>query len=112
MTNEDIERKCHQYAREATPSYTNGDFDRYAIAQACEDGAEWRINSVWHDKNEVIIKPGFILLEFQNKHELCYSIWRVKSADVAATWGKFMGNYKVIRYAYVKDLLPIKEDEK
>lgn len=73
-------------------------------------GAEWRINSVWHDVDEVIIKPGFILIEFQNKHELCYNIWRVKSTDIAAAWGKFMKENKAIRYAYIKDLLPIKED--
>lgn len=76
------------------------------------DGAKWRINSVWHDVNEVIIKPGFILIEFQNKHELCYNIWRVKSTDIAAAWDKFMKENKAIRYAYIKDLLPINEDEK
>lgn len=53
MTNEDIERKCLAYSQAATPSYTNGDFDRYAIAQAYEEGAKWRINSVWHDASEI-----------------------------------------------------------
>lgn len=91
-------------------------FDRFEIGDPPSnidkfiEGAEWRINSVWHDVNEVIIKPGFILIEFQNKHELCYNIWRVKSTDIAAAWGKFMKENKAIRYAYIKDLLPIKED--
>lgn len=70
------------------------------------------INSVWHDVDECIIKPGFILIEFQNKYELCYSIWRVKSTDIAAAWDKFMKENKAIRYAYIKDLLPINENDK
>lgn len=42
--------------------------------RAIEMAQNEKINSVWHDANEVIIKPGFILIEFQNKHELCYNI--------------------------------------
>lgn len=53
MTNEDIERKCLEYSQAATPSYINGDFDRYAVAQACEEGAKWRINASWHDASEI-----------------------------------------------------------
>lgn len=49
MTKEDIERKCLEYSQAATPPYINGDFDRYAIAQAFEDGAEWRIR-VWENR--------------------------------------------------------------
>lgn len=48
MTQEQIEIKCQDYSNSATPSFVNGTFDRLAIAQAFEDGAYWRIDSVWH----------------------------------------------------------------
>lgn len=55
MKIEDIEKKSLEYAKTATPSYVFGDFDKYAIADAFEHGANWRINSVWHyiDKKEI-----------------------------------------------------------
>lgn len=37
-------------------------------------GAEWRINSVWHDAKEVIIKSGYILVEFKTKRSVSYNI--------------------------------------
>ena len=91
MTNEDIERKCLEYSQAATPSYTNGTFDRYAIAQAYEDGAEWRINSVWHKPSaygeelkgdvEVIAKTKrgfrfekFDVVGYSNEYRLCKCI--------------------------------------
>lgn len=104
MTNEDIERKCHQYAREATPAYTNGDFDRYAIAQAFEDGAEWRINSVWHNKEEIPDLSQDILIIFKN--EICTIL-----IGAVHTLSE-LKHYDYTNWAYVKDLLPIKEDEK
>lgn len=105
MTNEDIERKCHQYAREATPSYTNGDFDRYAIAQAFEDGAEWRINSVWHDAKEKPADGEVILIVTDDNHPI---ICGPNNSDFFKT----LTDLRMERWAYVKDLLPIKEGEK
>lgn len=107
MKREDIEKAANEFADR---EYEYNDIDRDALYKGFYWGAQWRINSVWHDASEIIIKPGFILIEFQNKHELCYNIWRVKSTDIAAAWGKFMKENKAIRYAYIKDLLPIKEE--
>lgn len=39
MKIEDIEKKSLEYAKTATPSYVFGDFDKYAIADAFEHGA-------------------------------------------------------------------------
>lgn len=102
MEREDIERKCHQYAREATPAYTNGDFDRYAIAHAFEDGAEWRINSVWHDKSEIPDLSQDVLIIFKNK--ICSIL-----IGAVHTLSE-LKHYDYTNWAYVKDLLPIKED--
>lgn len=109
MTNEDIERKCHQYAREATPAYTNGDFDRYAIAQAFEEGAKWRINSVWHDTSEI---P-----KIENENILAIGeddiVMPIRLCEnLQESWADRMKYLHIKKWAYVKDLLPIKEDQK
>lgn len=49
MTREQIEKAADDYAANTSPTYTNGDYDCIAIAEAFEHGAQWRINSVWHD---------------------------------------------------------------
>ena len=61
-------------------------------------GAEWRINSVWHDMNE---KPNgifVILADFgQEEYSLGISLDGIESAK---------------RWAYVSDLLPERKEEK
>lgn len=69
-------------------------------------GAEWRINSVWHDAKEVIIKSGYILVEFKTKRSVSYNIWKIERADVVSYWNVFMAENKIIRYAYIDNLLP------
>lgn len=101
MTNEDIERKCLEYSQAATPSYTNGTFDRYAIAQAFEDGAEWHINSVWHNATEIPEIAQILLVEYEDGHH---------STPILYTGKANRDGWK--KWAYVKDLLPTKEGEK
>ena len=50
----------------ATPSYTNGDFDRNAISEAFECGANWRINSVWNTDMKAGNTRRAILVMFNN----------------------------------------------
>lgn len=105
MNREDIERKCHQYAREATPAYTNGDFDRYAIAHAFEDGAQWRINSVWHDASEIPLPESRIFYEDTKGQVDVMLFFDGEQWDGFDDYG-----FEIVRWAYIKDLLPIKED--
>lgn len=101
MTNEDIERKCLEYSQAATPPYINGDFDRYAIAQAFEDGAIWRINSVWN-KNDVT--PGY------DCHVLIEDVYgNIYDDRYYADYNEYESGItkKEIKcWAYVDDLLP------
>lgn len=70
-------------------------------------GAEWRINSVWHDAKEVIIKSGYILVEFKTKRSVSYNIWKIERADVVSYWNVFMAENKIItkkctdKYEYI-----------
>lgn len=126
MTKEDIERKCLEYSQAATPSYTNGTFDRYAIAQAYEDGAIWRINSVWHDmKKEVPQVYG----EYENEvapsipclvrgylstgygygvryWNVSYEVWDDEECDDYEC-----DKDKIEEWAYLDDLLPERKEE-
>lgn len=111
MNRQTIEQAADNYAAKATPSYTNGDFDRHAIAEAFECGADWRINSVWHDARE---KPKegvpFIIEKKILEWECVYECWVQTPRD---NWEGDVLYFDVTRWAYVSDLLPDgKEDGK
>ena len=47
MNRQTIEKAADNYAAKATPSYTNGDFDRHAIAEAFDAGVEWLVDELY-----------------------------------------------------------------
>lgn len=49
MKKELIENAANSYAGIARPSFVNGEFDRNAIADAFEYGAQWLINNAWRE---------------------------------------------------------------
>ena len=117
MKKENIERKCLEYSQAATPSYTNGDFDRYAISQAFEDGAKWRINSVWH-------KPSAYGEELKRDVHVIARIKRgfcIGRFDVAGYFHEYIGFITqsgiefplsdILEYAYLEDLLPERKEK-
>ena len=112
MTKEDIERKCLEYSQAATPSYINGDFDRYAIAQAYEDGAIWRINSVWHDASEIPEK-GRPLLEFC-RGTRCGEFYEIggRVSIKNQEWDDFYKFAGIVYWAYIDELIPERKEEK
>lgn len=65
-------------------------------------GAEWRINSVWHDKSEIPDLSQDVLIIFKNK--ICSIL-----IGAVHTLSE-LKHYDYTNWAYVKDLLPIKED--
>lgn len=103
MNRQTIEQAADNYAAKATPSYTNGDFDRNAISEAFECGANWRINSVWHDATEKPDKNQLVLFECRKTYGKGYSV-------------NFGENYElmkrvVVGWAYIIDLLPCGKEE-
>lgn len=101
MTKEDLENKCMEYSQNAAPSYTNGYFDRYAIAQAYEDGARWRINEAWHDVSQRPDEHEAVIIEREGDklsyHENGYD----------GPWEYNARQFGFKRWAYIKDLLPM-----
>lgn len=71
----------------------------YAFAE----GAEWRINSVWHDKKEEPKQSEWFIAQIGND---CFDtfVMQVESER----WGKWCKGLNIKRWAYVKDLLPTK----
>ena len=117
MTREQIAKAAMDYAVENSwyPGETSYESDIKAMeesfADAFRDGAEWCINSVWHDVSERPKFPGeleavkFLLL--QNNGE-CDRYLIDKYG-----WDAVMGMAKFVKWAYLKDLRPeIKEETK
>ena len=97
MNRKDIEKAADQSAFIETPDAR----ERFLFSSGFRKGAKWRINSVWHDPEETpdIDKPLLV----EHVGGVC-SISIIYEIDAnRRTWK---------RWAYVKDLLPIKEDEK
>ena len=99
MKKEDIEKAAGDYSG-SNLGFQNNTYvmDKH---KAFSDGAQWRINSVWHDR-EVI--PEFIekelLIMFCDNSCMIISI--------ASHWCDFLENNKFVKWAYLEDILPIK----
>lgn len=90
MKQEDIERAAFNYANDNQVDVGLGG----ELKKGFVEGAEWRINSVWHKPNEEPARFfNLLLIELNNgEFELDYKF------DAAITK----------RWAYIKDLIPNK----
>lgn len=71
--------------------------------KAFMDGAQWRINSVWHDASEKPDKNQLVVFECRKTYEKGYSV-------------NFGENYLLLKnvllsWAYIKDLIPERKEE-
>lgn len=111
MNKETIEKAARKYA---TDKYGGENAKQYAIAQIHAgrdgfiDGAHWRINSVWHEGNEVPETNKRVLVCFEEvMGEFIYYRIRAFKPNVIKNWGKDNSCLdKVICWAYLDDLLP------
>lgn len=62
------------------------------------DGAQWRINAVWHDTSEIPKEGEHIVIVMENR---CFTSWFV-TPDIAMMFKKF----RAVLWAYSRDLLP------
>ena len=67
------------------------------------DGANWRINSVWHDASEKPDKNQLVVFECKKTYGKGYSV----------NFGENYGLLKnvLLSWAYMKDLIPEKKEE-
>lgn len=103
MTREDIEKAASQSAFMETPDAR----ERFLFSSGFRKGAEWRINSVWHDASELPKSGNHVTVIFQNMGiASCY--YNGSPKDIEESF-KASG---VVKWAYSTDLLPNMEDEK
>lgn len=67
-------------------------------------GAEWRINSVWHDAREKPDKGKLLIVEdIDGAYDLV-------SLTKSKPWEELSEKDHYMRWAYIKDLLPCEEE--
>lgn len=107
MNRETIEKAADNYSAEIMPAYSDGYFEKYQLADAFETGADWRINSVWHDEFEVPESGKYVLAINGNKHG-CRILWM--NTD-PVNWDEYVEANGIKRWAYTSDLLPDGKEE-
>lgn len=95
MTREDIERASKEEIKLAGSPSALGSTIKKFCRESFICGAEWRINSVWHKPNKGEPDLYLMLIEFN---------------DGTLDLGYEYNPEKIKRWAYIKDLLPIKEE--
>lgn len=126
MNRETIEKKADNYSAEIMPAYSDGYFEKYQLADAFETGANWRINSVWHDMGKEVPQ---VYGEYEDKvapsipclvrgylstgygygvryWNVAYEVWDDEEADDYEC-----GKDKIECWAYLDDLLPERKEE-
>lgn len=69
------------------------------VQEAFDDGAEWCINSVWHDaRKEIPERKRKYLAQCKNG--------RFNALPDSMDWDNFYKKAEIIRWAYIEDLLP------
>ena len=101
MTKEQIERAANEFAER---EYEVNSIDRDTLSKGFFHGAQWCINSVWHDISERPKFPGkleavkFLLLENNGECDR-YLISKYG-------WNDVMEMAKFVKWAYLEDLRP------
>lgn len=109
MTQETIEKAAKE---NASTHFGLINKEWWARKNGFEDGARWRINSVWHNKHTVIPEVGrTALLELKdpNTHKIVYKI----DTYCGEEW-RGLTHYEhsgLVRFAYLDDLLLQRKEE-
>lgn len=110
MKKEDIEKAALTSCEEMCISTDSWDEDMYK--DGFIDGAQWRINSVWH-KPEEEPKDGDYLTILDKKGRTILEIapWRNGKYQGVHHMEVYLGWIKVVRCAPISDLLPEREED-
>lgn len=104
MKREDIEKAAKHY------SSRDGGVTLQTEIHAFIAGADWRINSVWHDASEEPKKKGYILVHIIDDYNCTIFVaWNI-NVNPATYWSKIINKNNIVKWAYIEDLLPTKED--
>jgi hypothetical protein len=81
-------------------------------------GAQWRINSVWHDREEQPEVGRWFIFKADDTNpfkkptikKIAYYTNRIEN-DKGLDWLKMVAEYKILCWAYVDDLLPERQEK-
>lgn len=99
MTQDDIEKAAGDYSGSSL-----GFTDNNSVMEkhkAFSDGANWRINSVWHDTDDRSIK-------IDNDKEVVLLLENGKLIEYDDDWEQYC--CIAVKWAYIEDLLPNMEE--
>lgn len=115
MKKEDIEKAAEKSAeRIANIAYSGGGhIGQDDLETAFEAGAQWQRNSVWHDVEE-LPKQGSLIAVFDGKD---MHLWRAEDIVnvingirvVSITVKECFIRQHIIKWAYIKDLIPTED---
>lgn len=101
MKRKDIEKAAGEYSGSILGCKGSSVKAKY---QSFIDGAEWRINAIWHDAKEPANQKSSILI--YNK----YGVLQADYTGYYSDWEKYVKIYKIKKWCYMEDLLPIKNE--
>lgn len=109
MTKEDIEKAAGDYSGSSLGFTENNSV--MAKHKAFADGANWRINSIWHNAKERPVKTGLFLVRFKENlfDQSEVEVWQIPN-EAISSWEEYIEINWIVEYAYIEDLLPNKED--
>ena len=103
MTKEQIEKAAKDVADKVCNATDCIEWENLVFA--FEDGANWRINSVWHKPEEVPAPYATLLVKCLGGYKM-WALWPNHIRD----WEYLVEKNGVIQWAYIDDLIPT-EDE-
>ena len=108
ITKDDIDKAAESYEDGLIYS---GIKDQCDIQKAFKEGANWRINSVWHNAKERPVKTGLFLVRFKENlfDQSEVEVWPILN-EAISSWEEYIEINWIVEYAYIEDLLPNKED--
>lgn len=104
MTREQIEKKGMDYFGFTGKSNDIGSQVRELLYKAFVEGAQWRINSVWHDANETPQHSGLLIA-------ICKDEKALLCGPNNSNWETTVKIFHIVRWAYVDDLTPERKEE-
>lgn len=109
MNKEDIKNEAASYVEDILGLDYIGESE---AERAFIAGASWRINSVWHDAKEKPEEDRSILVELGNG-TCCmfYNRLHFETKSDAYHINREVDAYRIIRWAYVEDLLPERKED-
>lgn len=100
MKREDIEKAALNYEDSLIYSSVS---EQYDVQRAFLKGAEWRINSVWHDAKEAPQHSGMLIVIKQDGTPI---VCGPNNSD----WETIVKIFHIVKWAYIEDLTPNTEE--